>query len=204
MNKYWWVHSFTLPLQHLPAAYQPARIPRSLLFPPSHLLGWLLFSSLLSLHHFLSSLVIFAFSPPPYKFILSLFFCFIFRHLTPVCSVLFFTIFSSGNSLYSPSSFFSKKSLDSHLILYMKNFCNCWTTIWTWTWLWNNNGCIYKHPYVYLGVTKAISENINCNWKTNLTCPFALWISAPFYFCSCFLLQNTVSCFIRLCCIALI
>lgn len=131
-------------------------------------------------------------------------FCFIFRHLTPVCSVLFFTIFSSGNSLYSPSSFFSKKSLDSHLILYMKNFCNCWTTIWTWTWLWNNNGCIYKHPYVYLGVTKAISENINCNWKTNLTSPFALWISAPFYFCSCFLLQNTVSCFIRLCCIALI
>ena len=59
---------------HLPAC----KDTQLAIIPPSHLLGWLLFSFSHSLHSFLTSLVIFSFSLPPgkkkKKFILS--FCF--------------------------------------------------------------------------------------------------------------------------------
>lgn len=85
----------------LAATCQPTRISSSLLHPPApnctHLLSWLQFSSPHSHHSFLTSLVIFSFSLPIEKFILSFFSPIIWQ--SQFSLLLFFSIFAQTKRL---------------------------------------------------------------------------------------------------------
>lgn len=92
-NRYWWVHSFPLPLQHLPDTYKPARIAYLLLFSSFYLHGWLLFSpppsSFIFLPHFIYFHIVFTSQKSSFLGFFCIFFC--LAEKTFLISLMFFT-----------------------------------------------------------------------------------------------------------------
>ena len=147
VNRYWWVHSFTLPLQHLPATCQPARILSLLLsLPLTSLADYsslsltpsILFSPLSLFSHFLCLL-----KKKKKKFILS--FC--FSIIWQSHSYLFLS-FLYHLRLCCPDSKVEHFLLQ-HTIRFILRMCtNCATvaTLWISQWL---------HQLIIISLTAA-------------------------------------------------